>query len=134
LEERGALATHHLHHQTNLFGNKLVLGVGVDIVGVTRVVVLGDGGLHGLVDEAEGGRGEFVVVLGEGVEGLEEGVVLVDGVVLQKLLVLLDDLAHKGLHRLQEVLARHRHVLQVLPQDVPNGTLEGLAETAIDAI
>lgn len=53
----------------------------------------------------------------------------VDGVVLHEVLVLLDDLADKGFHRLKEALAGHSHVMQASIQKLLDSLLQTFVQT-----
>lgn len=77
--------------------------------------MLGDCLLHWICYEEKSVGGELCIIFGEGYQRLEEGLVLVDCIMLHEFFVLFYDFAHKGFHWLQEILASHSHILQVLP-------------------
>lgn len=111
-EESRTFPPHYLHYQAHLLGYQLIFRIGVYVRGIPRIIVLYHKGLYRVRDELEGGGREFCVVFGEGMERLKQIFMLIYCVVLHEIFVFLYNLAHEGLHRLKEVLARYCHVLE----------------------
>jgi hypothetical protein len=124
VEEGGSFATHHLHHETDLLVDQVVLGVGQDLGGVVRVVVLYQRSLDVAADDLGTVGVEIGVILEEALERSKYSVTLIDGVVLDELLVFFYYLAHERFGWLEAALTAVANVAKVFSEN----SLDSLSE------
>ena len=124
VEEGGSFATHHLHHETGLLVDQVVLGVSQNLGGVVRVVVLYQRSLDVSTADLGAVGVEFGVILEETLERSKYSFTLIDGVVLDELLVFFYDFAHERFGWLEAALTTVANVAKVFGEN----SLDSLSE------
>lgn len=98
----------------------MVLRIGKNVGGVPTVVVFDHCSFHELGHAVNGLWSEVGVVFEQALQRFEEGVVFVDGVVLDELFILLDDFADKGFDGFETALATADDIVQTFLEDLLN--------------